>query len=324
MVVTRGENAMFGLVTYTTQTPFGDATRLGAMIADETVIDLRAAYAAYLAECEGDSQALGIAGVRIPDTMIDFIRGGAKALDAAKRAVSFAVATRKFVFPREAVTLSPPLRPGKMICAGRNYMAHARESAMPIIEDFPRGFIKVNSTLAGPLDDIPYPEATRRFDYEVELAVIIGKPGRDIAEADAAEHIFGYTVFNDLSARDWQYEERKKGNHLLGKNLDATGPLGPAIIPREFVLDPMALEIELRVNGETRQKSNTSRMIFSIAQQIAHWSKMTLESGDMIATGTPEGIAGASASAENPKFLQRGDIVEAEVKSIGTLRNRVV
>jgi acylpyruvate hydrolase len=315
---------MFGLVTYTTETPFGVVTRLGGMIADGSIVDLRAAYGAYLAEREGDSQAAGIAGVRIPDEMIDFIRGGAKAMDAARRGIDFALATQKFVLARSSVRLLPPLRPGKMICAGRNYMAHAKESAMPIIEDFPRGFVKVNSTLAGPEDDLLYPPATTQLDYEVELAVIIGKPGRDIAEAEADEHIFGYAVFNDLSARDWQYEERKKGNHLLGKNLDATGPLGPAIIPREFIADAMALDIELRVNGETRQRSNTSRMIFSIGKQVAHWSKMTLEPGDLIATGTPEGIAGASASSADPKFLKRGDLVEAEVRGVGVLRNRIV
>ncbi len=315
---------MFGLTTYAIKTPFGEATRLGGMTADGNIVDLRAAYGAYLAEHEGDSQAAGIAAVRIPDTMLDFIRGANHSLEAAKQAVAFALATRRFLHKTSAVRLPPPLRPGKMICAGRNYLAHARESAMPIIEDFPRGFVKVNSALAGPFADLPYPSATSKLDYEVELAVIIGRPGRDIPEADAYNHIFGYAVLNDISARDWQYEERKKGNHLLGKNLDATGPLGPAIIPREFVSDPMALDIELRVNGETRQRSNTSQMIFSIARQISHWSKMTLEAGDLIATGTPEGVAGAGSAGKDPKFLAVGDLVEAEVQGIGVLRNRIV
>lgn len=328
---TRGDG-MFGLVTYATQTPFGLATRLGGLDADGSIVDLRGAYAAYLAERENDSQAAGIAGVRVPDTMIEFICGGDHSLDAAKRAMDFARARglagdenrARLIFPRESVRLLSPLSPGKMICAGRNYLAHALESAMPVIEDFPRGFIKVNSTLAGPDDDVPYPMATSQFDYEVELAVIIGRRGRDIAERDAGGHVYGYAVFNDLSARDWQYEERKKGNHLLGKNLDATGPLGPAIVPREFVPNAMALDIELRVNGVVRQKSHTSQMIFSIDRQIAHWSKMTLEPGDLIATGTPEGIAGASASAAEANFLRPGDLVEAEVASIGVLRNRIV
>ena len=315
---------MFGLATYAIETPIGRFTRLGALMSDHRMIDLRAAYAAQLAEREKDPQAESIARARIPDTMIELIAGGDHALAAARAAVAFAVETGRHTIEAGRFRLLPPLTPGKMICAGRNYLEHALESAMPVIDDFPRGFIKVASTLAGPFDDLPYPAPTTKLDYEVELAVIIGAPGRDIAEADADAHVFGYCVFNDLSARDWQYEERKKGNHLLGKNLDAAGPLGPAIIPREFVADPMALDIELRVNGEVRQRSNTSRMIFSIRRQIAHWSKMTLHPGDLIATGTPEGIAGASAAAGEPKFLRPGDIVEAEVAGVGRLRNRIV
>ena len=121
-----------------------------------------------------------------------------------------------------------------------------------------------------------------------------------------------------MSARDWQFAERTKGNHLLGKNLDATGPLGPMLVPKEFIADPMDLDLSLWVNGTLCQQSRTSKMMFSIAQQIAHWSKMTLEPGDLLATGTPETIGSRDV------FLKPWDVVEAEVEHIGTLRNRIV
>lgn len=327
---------MFKLVSYLVDTPFGSVARLGAILSDDRVLDLRTALRAHLQLNEGDPQAANIADVRIPDSMLDFIRGGAAALAAAKDAVQFAEEhsgdekivlgdeTLQLWFPAGSVRLLVPIKPGKMVCAGRNYLKHQAESEMPAPDDFPRGFVKVGSTLVGPSADIPYPEATRKLDYEVELAVIIGKPGRDITPEKAYEHVFGYTIFNDVSARDWQFEERKKGNHLLGKNLDATGPLGPAIVPKEFIPDPMKLDVSLRVNGVARQASNTRFMMFDIPALIAHWSKMTLEPGDMIATGTPEGVA-SGRKPEDPEFyLQPGDEIEAEVEGIGVLRNRVI
>jgi acylpyruvate hydrolase len=327
---------MFKLVSYSVDTPFGSVARLGAILNDDRVLDLRAALWAHLQTKEGDPQAADIAAVRIPDSMLDFVRGGAPALAAAKAAVQFAEEhpddetiilgeeTLQLWFPASSCRLLVPVKPGKMVCAGRNYLKHQAESAMPAPDDFPRGFIKVGSTLVGPGADILYPEATRKLDYEVELAVIIGKPGRDIPPEKAYEHVFGYTIFNDVSARDWQFEERKKGNHLLGKNLDATGPLGPAIVPKEFIPDPMKLDVALRVNGATRQASNTRFMMFDIPTLIAHWSKMTLEPGDMIATGTPEGVASGRKPEDPAFYLKPGDEIEAEVEAIGVLRNRIV
>lgn len=319
---------MFGLVTYSIALPFGTLTRLGAISRPGRVIDLRNAYHAHLALTEQDPQAADIAAVRIPVTMRALIEGDRFSLAAVHAAVAFADATGESIeigrhtlqlsFPAEKIILLPPLQPGKMVCAGRNYLAHAAQSTMPIVDDFPRGFIKVNSSLLGPYQDLPYPAATEQLEYEVELAVIIGKAGRDIAESEAYDHIFGYTAFNDMSARDWQFAERTKGNHLLGKNLDATGPLGPMIVPREFIADPMDLGLSLRINGTLKQQSRTANMMFDIKRQIAHWSKMTLHPGDLIATGTPETIGSRDL------FLKPGDVVEAEVEQIGILRNRIV
>jgi acylpyruvate hydrolase len=306
------------LVTYLAQTPFGRVRRLGSLLDDGGVVDLRASFANVL-RAEGDPQAEAIATVRIPDTMLALIEGGAPCIAAADAALA---ANDRVVVPASAATLAPPLLPGKILCMGRNYWEHAAESAMPVPDDFPRGFVKVNSTLAAAGAEIPYPWATEKFDYESELAIVIGKRGHDIKPEDAYDYIFGYTILNDLSARDWQYAERSKGNHLLGKNLDGTGPLGPAIVLKRDLPDPMNLRVTLRVNGELRQDGSTRQMIHDIPRTIAHWSRMTLEPGDVISTGTPEGVAGLSAQPATA-YLKQGDVVEAEVEGVGRLRNTI-
>ena len=320
---------MFGLVTYRIDLPFGSAVRLGAISRPGWVTDLRAACQACLAG-DGDPQARAIAAVRIPNTMTGLIEGGPFSLAAVRAAVAFAdrhppgatvtAGDERLTLSvaREGVRLLPPLLPGKMVCAGRNYAAHAAQSTMPAVEDYPRGFVKVNSSLIGAEDDLVYPPATEQLEFEVELAAVIGTAGRDIGRERAYEHVFGYTVFNDLSARDWQFSERTKGNHLLGKNLDALGVLGPALVPREFVPDPMDLALSLRVNGRPRQDARTGGMIFDIPAQIAHWSRMTLQPGDLVATGTPESLG------RRDEYLRPGDVIEAEVEGIGIQRNRVV
>ena len=327
---------MFGLATYEMDTPFGSVKRLAAVIGNHRVVDLRSAYRAHLALVEKDPHAAQIAAVRIPDTMMAFIQGGEPSLAAAKAAVEFAEnhghdgrasigrETVQLSFALESVRLCIPLMPGKIVALGRNYADHQKESVLPPPDDFPRGFVKVNSSLIGPDADISYPKVTTKLDYEVELAVIIGKGGRDIPAEKADEHIFGYTIFNDMGGRDWQFEERKKGNHLLGKNFDGMGPMGPYIVPKEFVRDPMNLRLVLRVNGGTRQESNTRHMIYDIGKLIAHWSKMTLESGDMISTGTPSGVASGRKPEDPSWYLKPGDVVEAEIEGLGILRNRVV
>jgi 2-keto-4-pentenoate hydratase/2-oxohepta-3-ene-1,7-dioic acid hydratase in catechol pathway len=135
------------------------------------------------------------------------------------------------------------------------------------------------------------------------------------------DYVFGYTVMNDLSARDWQFAERSKGNHLLGKNLDETGPMGPAITLRRDLPDPSNIRVTARINGEIRQDGYTRQMIHDIPTMIAHWSRMTLEPGDIISTGTPEGSSPADGSS---KWLKPGDIVETEVQGVGKLRNKII
>jgi 2-keto-4-pentenoate hydratase/2-oxohepta-3-ene-1,7-dioic acid hydratase in catechol pathway len=225
------------------------------------------------------------------------------------------------------VRLHAPIpRPLKNVfCLGLNYAAHARESAQARnretkIPDIPVMFSKATTTVNGPFDDIPVDRAvTSQVDWEVELGVVIGTPGRNIAKADALAHIFGYTVINDISARDLQVQH---GQWFKGKSLDGSCPMGPYVVTADEFGDPQAKRLMCRVNGVTKQDATTADMIFPVASIIEWLSKgLTLEAGDVIATGTPQGVGMGRTPQE---FLQDGDVVETEVEGIGTLRNRVV
>jgi 2-keto-4-pentenoate hydratase/2-oxohepta-3-ene-1,7-dioic acid hydratase in catechol pathway len=214
---------------------------------------------------------------------------------------------------------APIPRPRKdVFCLGQNYAAHAAESGNPP-PSAPIYFTKPPTTIIGPGEAIPYPQGiTTRLDWEVELGVVIGVGGKDIPEARALDHVFGYTVFNDVSARDLQY---RTSQWFKGKALDGTCPMGPVIVTADEIPDPQRLRLQLRVNGDTKQDSNTSDMIFSVARIIEDLSAgMTLEPGDCISTGTPQGVGDGR---KPPEYLNPGDMVEAEVERIGVLRNPV-
>jgi 2-keto-4-pentenoate hydratase/2-oxohepta-3-ene-1,7-dioic acid hydratase in catechol pathway len=218
------------------------------------------------------------------------------------------------------VHILPPVPvPPKIVCLGLNYRDHAEEAHVPLPER-PLLFSKPSTTIVGPEDPVIYPKISTQVDYEVELAAIIGKRGKDIAESDAFDHIAGYTVFNDISARDIQFADKQ---WFRGKSFDTFGPTGPSLVLREQVTHPHNLKIELRVNGEVRQRSTTANMIFKIPQLIAFISNiMTLQPGDIIATGTPAGV-GFYAKPDK-RLLRPGDVMEAEIEGIGILRNRIV
>ncbi len=228
--------------------------------------------------------------------------------------------------PRASVTLDAPLTPRKNVfCVGRNYLAHAQEGArargetdldLPSVPTF---FTKAPTALVGPDATLHLSSAiSTKYDWEAELAVVIGTRCKDVAEADALAMVFGYTCLNDVTARDLQ---RAHQQWFKGKSLDDTCPIGPWIVDAPAIGDPQALAIALRVNGQTRQQSTTHAMIFSIPRIIAELSKgMTLEPGDIIATGTPDGVGFAM---NPPVFLRDGDIMEVEIEGIGVLRNTV-
>ena len=206
------------------------------------------------------------------------------------------------------------VNPSKIICLGRNYAEHAKELGHEAPKE-PVIFLKPPSALIGPNQTIILPRKSREVHHEVELAVIVGKRGKDIPRERAMDYVLGYTIFMDITARDLQSEAKKKGlPWTVAKGFDTFAPIGPRIVPKEE-LDPSDLEIGLRVNGEVRQLSRTSKMIFKIPEIIEYISSiMTLEKGDIIATGTPEGVGP----------LRHGDIVEAWIEGIGVLKENVL
>lgn len=225
----------------------------------------------------------------------------------------------------EVTWLAPIPRPRKNImCMGLNYFEHIEEalnltSKTAKKPTHPIVFTKAVSSVIGHEAAIPYdPDTCSQLDWESELGVVIGKAGRKIAPENALEHIFGYTVINDLSARDIQLNHKQ---YFLGKSIDGGCPMGPVIVTQDEIADPQNLQIACRVNGVTKQNSNTSYMLFKIAEIIATLSRgMRLEVGDIIATGTPSGVGFAR---NPPEYLQPGDLVECEVEKIGVLRNRI-
>src|SRR5215469_5674408 len=221
---------------------------------------------------------------------------------------------------------SPIPRPRKnIICLGRNYAEHAREDAqargykMEELEA-PIFFTKAPTTVNGPYGNIVIdPSVSLEIDWEAELAVIIGKGGKNIREEDAMSHVFGYTVLNDVSARDIQWRHKQ---YFKGKSIDGYCPMGPWIVTANEIADPQELAVRLRINGVTKQDGNTHMMIFPVRTIIAVLSQgLTLEPGDVIATGTPSGVGFAR---KPPEYLKAGDVMETEIEGIGTLRNLVV
>jgi 2-keto-4-pentenoate hydratase/2-oxohepta-3-ene-1,7-dioic acid hydratase in catechol pathway len=223
------------------------------------------------------------------------------------------------------LTLLSPLDPptGNMLAIGRNYEKHAAESARAWGENIkpPTVFTKAQTSITGPFDDIPIdPAISDKIDWEVELGVVIGRRGVNIKAADAMSHIFGYTVVNDISARDIQ--NGWGGQFFKGKSLDASSPVGPWVVTADEIPDVQNLRVALRVNGEVKQDGNTRDMINSVQQLIVWLSVgMTLLPGALIATGTPDGVGFARTP---PEFLKPGDLLETEVERIGVLRNRMV
>lgn len=293
------------------------------MIQDSQVLDVDLA-----------AHALTIIG---PDQMLDLIEDYEKG-KLVLQAILDKAAGRRFsevktfasigaVHDVSEVQLAAPIpRPRKNVfCLGLNYAEHARESdeatgRSATILEAPIFFTKAPTTVNGPYSDIVIdPTVSEMVDWEAELAVIIGKTGKNIREEDALEYVFGYTVLNDVSARDLQSRHKQ---YFKGKSIDGYCPMGPWIITADEIADPQQLPIHLRVNGITKQDSNTSTMIYSVRQIIAILSKgLTLEAGDIIATGTPSGVGFAR---KPPEFLKAGDLVETEIEGIGTMRNTVV
>jgi len=256
-------------------------------------------------------------------SVLALIRGGAPALALLGQLAEAGGIT----VPAGSVTLLAPIpRPAKNVfCIGRNYIDHVKEGAAALgttlkLPEVPQIFSKPPTAVVGPGVDVRLDQrVTKRLDYEVELAVVIGTGGRDIPKERAYEHVFGYTIINDVTARDLQ---RRHEQWFKGKGLDTTCPMGPWIVTSDVIGDPATLELSLTLNGEERQRAKASEMIFDIPSIIASLSAgMTIEAGDVIATGTPSGVG---FGMEPPYYLKDGDLMVCTIDRIGSLTNRVV
>jgi 2-keto-4-pentenoate hydratase/2-oxohepta-3-ene-1,7-dioic acid hydratase in catechol pathway len=258
-------------------------------------------------------QAATLLSLELPTTMEQVIAGGDGALSQLTELTKLEVST----ISEEELVYAPCItQPEKIICVGLNYVDHAKESNMEIPTS-PVLFSKFNNTLAAHNQTIRLPKNAEKFDYEVEMVIVIGKEAKNVSKDEALSYVFGYTVGNDLSARDLQF---RSGQWLLGKTCDHFGPIGPYLVTADE-LDPTNLNIQCSVNGEVRQSANTRDMIFDCATLVSYLSEhMTLKPGDIIFSGTPEGVI-LGYPEDQQVWLKSGDEVQVSVENIGTLVN---
>jgi 2-keto-4-pentenoate hydratase/2-oxohepta-3-ene-1,7-dioic acid hydratase in catechol pathway len=261
------------------------------------------------------SDVVGLKGAGFP-TLLGLIEGGSDALSRVRTWLANPPAGA--VAPMADVRLRAPIaRPPKIICIGLNYRDHAIESKAEI-PSVPTVFSKYHTAVIGPGDAIVLPSRSKGPDYEAELAVVIGKGGRYIPKERWQEHVFGYSNLNDVSARDYQ---EATSQWMIGKTFDTFAPMGPAIVTADEIPDPHTLDIQMIINGEILQNSNTSQLVFRIPELIEHLSSVfTLEPGDVISTGTPAGVGEARTP---PRWLRPGDDVVVKIAGLGELRNPV-
>ena len=279
-----------------------------------SLIDLNAAHAARV----GNPREM------LADSMLDLIRGGDAVLGRARLALAFAHENanraRRFTYALSEVELLAPIpRPGKIFCSGLNYRSHVEENPAATFLADPRFFVKVSSAVIGPGDPIRWPGERFQVDYEVELAVIIGRRAQRLIPKNALQHIFGYTVFHDVSARWVQFKDK---NEDMGKNFDTFAPMGPCIVTADEIPDPAKLRLSLKLNGRVMQDRTNEDWCFPLPR-LLEWLTMgtTLEPGDVVTTGTPAGIG----FFRKPQvFLKPGDVCELEISNIGKLVNPVV
>lgn len=301
----------------------GGEVRVG-IVQDGFCVDANRAY-----EAAGQKLRATRLGETVPADPLAFIQRGDEAVEAASTALEFVYQigvdsetanAQRLTIPLADIDFRPPVpRPGKVICVGRNFKAHAEEAGRELAE-YPIMFPKFSSTLVGCGHPIVRPQVSDQLDWEGELAVVIGKRSTRTSKDDALDRVFGYTLFNDISVRDYQFRSTQ---YTAGKNFDTSGPLGPYLVLPDELPDPHDVELTTTVNGELKQQGNTKDFLFDIAtmiEVISEW--ITLEPGDVIAMGTP---AGVGFTRNPPEFLRPGDIVRVSGSgSLGTLENPVV
>ena len=281
---------------------------------------------------QGQQQRIGavVAGgivdlSRVAPDMLSLIEAGPDGLERAREQLR----ASGDIIPLDAVQLLAPipLPRRNIMCLGHNYAEHAKESDEARGQEYvpsqpPTVFTKATHTANGPYDDIPFDASvSEQIDWEAELGVVIGRGGKHIPVEQALDYVFGYLALNDISARDLQFHQPQNSQFFRGKSLDGACPMGPWIVTADEIPNPQVLQVTCRVNSVTKQDGNTSQMIYTIPVILSVLSRgMTLDAGDIIATGTPQGVGFAR---KPPEFLKPGDVVEVEIESIGQLRNRV-
>jgi len=309
--------------------------RIGAMAADGRIADLNAAYKLYLREKENHGNYHRVADARLPSDMRLLFEGGDRSLDAARAALDYATAQNPQMgmdgdlvfFRRGEIQLKAPIIPKKFFHTAGNFREHHHEAekagfSHPVLPWIV--FFQNVDAIIGPDEPVIFPpHLTQELDYELELAVVVKKAGKHFAAKEAEQYVGGYVIFNDITARDIQRNEMKSGVFSFCKGIDSFCPLGPHIVTADEIKDPHNLAMELRVNGEPRQRSHSSKMSVTISEILAHYSPMGYSAGDVVSTGTVSGVAAFSA---DPKawFLKPGDVMECEIEQIGILRNPVI
>jgi 2-keto-4-pentenoate hydratase/2-oxohepta-3-ene-1,7-dioic acid hydratase in catechol pathway len=310
--------------------------RIGAIAPDGSIVDLNAAYALYLRNVEHEGAFYALADARVPSNMRGLFENGDRGLDAARAALEYAIkegpemlgpSGEPLFFRRDVVRIKAPIIPKKFFHTAGNFREHHVEAqksgfSHPVLPWIV--FFQNVDAIIGPDEAIVYPEhLTQELDYELELAVVLKKSGKHFSADRAMEHVGGYVIFNDITARDIQRQEMKSGVFSFCKGIDTFCPLGPHIVTADEIPNPNNLAMELRVNGKKRQESHSSKMSVTVPEIIAHYSPMGYSAGDVLSTGTVSGVA---AFSDDPKslYLKPGDVVECEIEKIGVLRNPVI
>ena len=310
-------------------------SRTGAMTPDGRIIDLNSACALYLRDVEHETAFYRLADALVPANMRGLFEGGDTSLEAARKAFEYASENDNAIAPHgeqiflspEEIALKAPIIPKKFFHTAGNFREHHEEASkagfshpvMPWIV-----FFQNVDAIIGHDEAVVYPEhLTQELDYELELAVVLKKGGKHFTPEKAQDHVGGYVIFNDITARDIQRREMKSGVFSFCKGIDTFCPLGPWIVTADEIPNPHNLAMELRVNGESRQRSHSSKMSVKIPEILSHYSPMCYSAGDVVSTGTVSGVAAFSG---DPKawYLKAGDVMECEIEKIGILRNRVI
>jgi 2-keto-4-pentenoate hydratase/2-oxohepta-3-ene-1,7-dioic acid hydratase in catechol pathway len=310
-------------------------SRVGAVTPDGRIVDLHTACALYLRNVEAEAAFYRLADALVPPNMRALFLGGDTSLEAARKAFDYALHDDKLPGPRgeaifyaaDEVSLKAPIIPRKFFHTAGNFREHHEEASkaafshpvMPWIV-----FFQNIDAIVGPDEPVIYPEhLTQELDYELELAVVLKKGGKHFTPEEANDYIGGYVIFNDITARDIQRREMKSGVFSFCKGIDTFCPLGPWIVTADEIPDPHNLAMELRVNGQPRQNSHSSKMSVKIPEILSHYSPMGYSAGDVVSTGTVSGVAAFSGDPQ-AWYLKVGDVMECEIENIGILRNRVI